>query len=63
MIVQCIIGMVPFLFLFLLTVLMFAVVNFANTPKKERTTDMFKSALGKQYMAMYGDNFSAAGKV
>lgn len=59
MIVQCIIGMIPFLTLFLTTVLMFAVINHSTVPKKERTLDKFKDALGNQYMALFGENFES----
>jgi len=51
--------MIPFLTLFLTTVLMFAVINHSTVPKKERTLDKFKDALGNQYMALFGENFES----
>lgn len=56
MIIQCIRGMIPFLVLLFMCVFMFAVMNHAATPKKERTFDKFQKGLGAQYMMLFGDN-------
>jgi len=64
MCIQCIVGMVPFMFMLFATVFMFALVNYEldfrkylRTPKsKKKAAPSFIFKLGDQYMTMFGNN-------